>query len=315
VGGGMVQSKLFAGGTSVDLGFQRISRSDPMEKWKLYEPNGRKLWVSGTHTINVQADDLTTQISTNRFLAPETPPAGATVFTELARVARPYMNVIIDGSLTDRAVPAAVVYKDDRIATLQQLCDAIGAGMRATGSGHLAIFPLAATSAVWIVAGASHDGALIDSSRSAVYAGLYNGVVSTNTLPDGTALVGTAFQKTGDLAWDGPHGHVPYFHNANFATTQSAINADAQTQLDTLIRQRASTIPFTATLHPGIETGDTVGVMMPIHDGSEHELDGVVSGVTIGGTGNVNAAMTFTLNVPDSSVEAIAALNRTRWLA
>lgn len=315
VGGGMIQSKLIVGSSSVDLGFQRITRSEPDEKWKLYEPGGVKFWVAGTHTINVGADDLTTMVASNRYLAPETPPKNSTVFSELARVCDPFLDVIIDPALTDRAVPKTVVYREDRMDTVQKLCEAIDADMRVTGGGQLYVYKRL-TESVWTVLGGSHDANLITAKRSANYAGLYNGVVSRNTLENGTEIQAVALQRGGALDWDGPHGHVPYFHQATFATKQSSLQADANTMLATLVRRRTQSLAFTAILHPGIETGDPVVLMMPLYDGGEYPLPGVISSVQFGGSGGVDPSMDCTVEVTDEDISQISLLNqRKKWLA
>lgn len=308
VGGGHMQAKIYVGRSSADLGYLRITRSEPDEKWKLYEPNGVKLWVSGTHTINVQADDRTTMVQSNKYIAPETAPAGATVFSEFARVVAPFMMVMIDPALTDRPVPSTVVYSGDRMGTLQQLADAISAGLRVTGSGQLSVYKPGGSS-LWTFQGGSHDANLNTAKRSSVYAGLYNGVVSRNTLPNGSAIQATSFETGGDLAWGGPHGQVLYEHQASFATDQNSIQADADTSLRNLILGRNSTMTFSGNLHPGIETGDPLTVMMPLWDGTEWPLQCITSAVTIKGTGNVNPLMDFTVTTLDSDLAAAGDAN------
>lgn len=314
VGGAHIQTKFICGDASLDLGYQRITRSTPAEKWRLYEPNGQKFWVAGTHVIQIEADDKTTEVSSNTFLAPETPPVGATVFTEIARICSPYLNVIIDTSLTDRPVPATVVYKDNRLTTLQQMLDAIGAQANMTGSGQLSVTPLSTTSSLTLLGG-SHSANLIDATRSANYAGLYNGVVSKNVLPSGVELQSIATVSGGPLAWDGPMGHVPYFHQATFATSQLSIDADCKTMLNTLVRGRSSTVPFNCTINPSLEVGDMITLMMPVYDGSEQPMAGIVSTLTISGNTGVNASMAGTLDVQDTVIQTIATRNsQGRWL-
>jgi hypothetical protein len=316
VGGGMIQSKLICGSSSLDLGFQRITRSTPAESWRLMEsPLGGKTWVAGTHVIQINADDKTTMVATADFLAPETPPAGATVFSELRRITTGIIDVIIDNALTDRAVPATVVYKDKRMDTVQQLADAIDAGLRVTGGGQLSVYKRP-TASTWTVAGGSHDASLIKAQRSAQYSGLYNAVISRNVLANGREIQGIAVQRGGPLDWDGPHGHVPLVHQASFATDQASIDQDAQTQLTTITRRRSSTVPFSTLLNPAIETGDMVTLMLPIFDGTEQPLPGTITTVTIAGNGGVNAQMDFTLDVADTDIAAIGQTNRARkWLA
>lgn len=315
VGGGMIQTKLIAGSTSVDLAFQRITRSTPDENWSLYETTaGKKTWIAGTHIIQIDADDRTTMVASNNFLAPETAPTGATVFSEIRRITTGSIDVIIDPALTDRAVPATVVYKDSRMDSVQQLADAIDAGLRVAGGGQLSVYKRPTTSS-WTIAGGSHDAQLVKAKRSALYSGLYNGVVSRNTLADGSELQGIALQRGGPLDWDGPHGHVPYIHQANFATTQAAINQDAQTMLSTLMRRRASSIPFSASLNPAVETGDMATLMLPIFDGTEQPVQGIISAVSIGGTSGVEAKMDYALDVTDAAIAAVGQTNRSRkWL-
>ena len=318
VGGGQVQTKLVVGTTSLDLAFQRITRSTNDENWRLFEPtaglaNSPKTWIAGGHIIQIDADDNTTMVASSTFLAPETPPPSATVFSEIRRVCSGIMDVIIDPALTDRTVPSTVVYKD-RMVTVQQLADALDAGLRVTGGGQLNLYKRPTTSS-WTVAGGAHDAQLIKAKRSALYSGLYNGVVSRNTLPNGAEIQGIALQGGGPLGWNGPHGHVPYIHQANFATDQSSIDQDAQTMLATLIRRRASSIPFTALLNPAVETGDIATLMLPIIDGSEQPLPGIISAVAIGGTGSVNPVMDYILDVTDTAMAAAGQANRIRkWL-
>lgn len=319
-GGAMIQTKLVAGNTSVDLAFQRITRSTPDERWLLFESgipgtaSAKRAWVAGGHTIQIDADDRTTMVASDNFLVPETPPTGATVFSEIRRVVNATMDVIIDSTLTDRAVPSTVVYKDSRMDAVQQLADAIGAGLRVTGGGQLSVYNPPTTSG-WTVAGGSHDAQLVNATRSSLYSGLYNGVISRNTLPDGREIQGVALQQSGPLAWNGPHGHIPYPHQANFATDQASIDKDAQTMLNTLIGRRTSSIPFSAILNPAIETGDIATLMLPIFDGSEQPLQGTISGVSMGGNGGVDPTMNYAIDVPDTALATIGQLNRTRkWL-
>lgn len=316
VGGGMIQTKLIAGATSIDLAFQRITRSTPDENWSLIEDatTGKRTWIAGTHIIQIDADDRTTMVASSTFLAPETPPSSATVISELRRITSGIIDVIIDPNLTDRAVPSTVVYKDARMDAVQQLADALDAGLRVTGGGQLNVYQRPTVSTTTIAAG-RHDAQLVNAKRSALYSGLYNGVVSRNTLPNGTEIQGIALQHGGALDWDGPHGHVPYIHQANFATTQASIDQDAKTMLATLIRRRASSIPFSTLLNPALETGDMATLMLPIFDGTEQPLPGIISAVNIGGSSGVEAKMDCTLDVTDAAITAVGQTNRLRkWL-
>ena len=313
VGGGTIQVKLVVGSSSVDLAYMPISRSEPKERWVKRTVNGVDTWVPGGHVISVECDDKTLLAEDDEFLVPETPPALATVFSEIPRIMQGDMDVIIDQTLTDRAVPSTVVYKDKRLEALAQLCDAIGAGQRVTGGGQLYIYNPPTTS-LYTYAGGYHDANLADASRQTQKQGLYNGVISTNTLKDGTTLQGTAFEAGGALAWGGNHGKLPYRHQANFATDQASITADAQTQLNTLIKARATTLPFTCRFDPAMETGDLITLMLPQVDGSEYPLPVTVQQVSMQGSTGIDAMMACRGSVAYADMQAAAAANRKKGL-
>lgn len=316
VGGGLIQVKLVVNDSSVDLAYMPLSRSDPTENWTLRTVNGEKVWVPAGHVIAVQGDDMTLLAQNNKFLAPETPPSGATCFSELHRIMLGDVDVIIDTTLTDRSVPSTVVYKDDRMVTLQQLCDALNAEYRVTGTGQLYVYARPTVSQ-YTLKGDSHDAQLSAAEvpvRAQQKQGLYNGVISTNTIQNGTLLQGTAFETGGPLMWGGNHGKVPFAHNANFATTQAQIDADAASQLATLIRQRASVLTFRCRFDPRMETGDYITLMLPQADGTEYPLPATVSSITMGGNSGIDALMEVRVNVAYADMLEAAEVNKIRKL-
>lgn len=315
VGGGVIQVKFILNNASVDLIYQPITRCEPTEHWSLRTVNGVKTWVPGGHIIYVETDDKLIVAQNNQFLVPETPPTAATCFSEINRIMVGSMDVVIDSNLTDRSVPSTVVYKGDRVTTLGQLCDALNAAYRTTGTGQLYVYKRPTVSQ-YTYKGDTHDAQLsgVDkiAKRKHQKQGLYNGVVSTNTLQGGQLLQGVALETSGPLAWGGPHGKVPYFHNANFATDQSSINADAQTQLATLIAARAGILEFSCRFDPAMETGDYITLMLPQIDGSEYPLPVTVSMVNMHGTSGLDAEMEVRATVAYPDMIAAAITNRKK---
>lgn len=308
VGGAHIQTQLVVGNQSVPLGFQRISRSTPDETWHVV--GGSYRWVQNSAEISVEAKDVFLTVQGARFMSAEAPAAGGTCISEITRLLQGLADVDPNG-VTDVAIPSTVVYREDRLAAVLDLCDALGVLPRLDPSGVLVLTPRPATSS-WTALGGV-EGSFMKITRSMQVDDFPNACVSTNTAADGTALYGVATQATGDGYFDGPHGRWPVFHNANLATTQTAVQKDAATSLANLQRKRVISVPATVAWNPAVETGDIITLRMPILDGTTLDLPGRVRSISWKGTTSVPADMDIVLDCQPADVQVIStAVRRTQ---
>ena len=286
---------------SVDLGQYTISSNSPTEQWRVAGPVAQ--WVAAGASIPVEADDLTLLVADARFVAPETPPGGATVISEVRRLLTGICPVTVAPGVTDGLVPASIVYKDDRLAPVFDLVKSIGCRYRMTGAGALEIYPLTKTAPVWTIQGKG-GGALVSLARSQRRADLINGVVSTSNDPS-LEIRALATLTSGPLRWDGPLGRKITMHNA-LANTQAGVQKDAESILANSTMMQTVSLNVVCAPHPGIQIGDWVRVAQPIIDGTEFPLDGLVSAMTLKGSPLGMEAMSLTVECSLSDVQAVA---------
>lgn len=298
--GSKVQVSFLAGSDVVDLGWFTVSSNAPTEQWRVAGPELQ--WVSSGASIPVEADDLTLLVSDSRFVAPEAPPAGATVVSEVRRLLTNICPVTVADGVTDGSVPASIVYKDDRLAAVFDLVKSLNCRYRMTGDGQLEIYPLVKQAPVWTIKGKA-GGALVSLNRKQARADLINGVVSTSNDPS-SEIRALATITVGPLRWDGPFGRKITEHNA-IATDQAGVQADAQTILNNTALLRTVPLSVLCTPHPGIQIGDWVRVAQPVIDGSEFPLDGLVSSVELKGSPAGVEAMALTVECALDDVQAV----------
>lgn len=314
VGGARIVARLFVGDLSVNLTEQRITNSDPEETWRL-TPDGL-VWMPGSSIIPVNAEDLTVMVAGSKFIASEAPPTGATCLSEIRRLLSGIMDVTFDAGLDskDKAVPAEVIYKDERMDAVSDLVAAMGLAARANASGQFHLYDPTSETPVRRIEG-GELGALIRVQRSQSIDGLYNACCSFNTTPSGVEMAQTAYQTTGPLVWDGPHGRWPMKRQANFAGSDATLLADAQTTLTNTTASRGVTIPIRMTLDPGLEVGDWVEVMAPTPTGVAMALPGSVEKISYSGQGGVPVGMDIEVACKMTSIQAVSeAIRRSRWL-
>lgn len=288
------------GAEAVDLGWYTVADNEPTEQWRVVGPE--LLWVSGGASIPVQADDLTLLVSDSGFIAPEAPPGGATVFSEVRRLLAGICPVIIADGVTDATVSASLVYKDDRLAAVQDLARSVNARYRMTGDGSLEIYPLTKTAPVWTIQGGD-GGALVSLNRKQSRADLINGVVSTSNDPS-TEIQALAIITSGPLRWDGPLGRKIARHNA-IATTQEGVKKDAETYLANTATLKTVSLKVMCKPHPGIQTGDWVRVAQPTINGAAYPLDGIVTSVQLTGSTTGVEPMQITVQCAIEDVQAV----------
>ena len=298
--GSRLQLAFWCGDESVDLGWYTVAGNKPTEQWRLVGAN--LTWVSGGASIPVDADDLTRLVQDSGFISPEAPPADSTVITEVRRLMSGICPVTVASGVVDAGVPSTIVYKDDRLAAIQDLVRVLDCRYRMTGAGELEIYPLTKTDPVWVIQGGD-GGALVSLNREQSRADLINGVVSTSSDPS-QEIRALATVTAGPLKWDGPFGRKIARHNA-IATTQDGVQADAQTYLNNTAVVKTLPLTVLCKPHPGIQIGDWVRVAQPAIDGTAYPLDGMVTAVQLKGSTTGVDPMQLTVTCSLADVQAV----------
>ncbi|WIC89091.1 minor tail protein [Arthrobacter phage Ottawa] len=314
VGGARLHSRLFVGDYSVNLTEQRITESEPEETWRLTEDG--LVWLPGSSTIPVTAEDLTVMAVGSKFIASETPASGGTCISEIQRLLTGIMDVVWDDGLDakDKTVPTDVVYKDERMDAVTDLVEAMGLSARVNSSGQFHLYdPTDETIKKTIVGG--ELGSLIRVKRKQKIDGLNNAVRSFNTTPSGVEMAQIAYETNGALAWDGPHGRWPKKRQANFAGSETTLLEDAKAELARTLASRGVRIPVRTTLDPSLEVGDWVEIMAPTPTGEATPLRGSIESISYGGQGGVPVAMDIEVACRMSDIQTASdKIRRHRWL-
>lgn len=293
-------------GTRVSLGRWRIRSVDPVEEWRVYGSGSSMVRVPGGGSVTVQADEETSTAVLSRLDAEVV--RAATVVAEVRRLLEDVCPVVAHPTVVDAPVPAGYVYDTGRMDGVEDLLGTIQATYRMGPDGSLEIVPVTGVGPVWTIAG-GESGAQVQTLRSLSDDGVYNAAVSTGEMPDGRPLVGRAYLTTGPLAWGGPFGQAPVFHQA-VATTQDGVNADARTVLETSKAAGDVDLKVTCLTHPGIQVHDLVTVVAATRVG-EQPLVGRVVGMSMtsadSDAGTTPAkSMTLIVRVTAEALEAVA---------
>jgi hypothetical protein len=276
VGGALLQVFYNVGGaSSIPFEWYRISENEPDEVWRSYlvtnqgvknvdstVPNGYSVaYSSGGAKIQIKAETLPRNAAISKFIAPTSPPASATVVSEVKRLLTDIMPVTVASGVVDQSVPTNLVYPDDRLNAVQDLCKRIGCDYRTNGSGQLEIYPIQ-SSPVWTLAPGA-EGFLVGVKRSMKLDGLYNVFVVDGTTSSQQPIRGIATVTGGPLRVNGPHGTYPVFYSSQMITTQAQADAYAATMRDTQLQ--GLTVPLVATClpHPGLQQGDWIWASCP----------------------------------------------------
>ncbi|WP_307035727.1 hypothetical protein [Arthrobacter sp. B3I4] len=325
VGGSRLQVRYNVGGAgSINLGWYRITRPSPDERWHSYRiddagrvnpdspvPAGKKdVLVSGGATIRVQANDLAVMIKADQLLAPESPQgANPTVVGEIRRLAGDIVPVVAAAGVTDRPVNKTLIYERDRLDAIQALCKSIACDYRMNGEGQLEVYPVTKQAPVATLKG-GEEGLLVKVDREQQYDGLYNRFVVTGTGTD-TPVRAIAEITAGPLSVYGPHGRVPTFYESNMISTRDQAYDYARTMKDTHLAGLTVDLKVTCLPIPHVQQGDWVNVGNPVVNGQAFTLAGMVKAINQPSNGTVPGPCTVVVECSYTDVQtALAGVDR-----
>lgn len=302
-------------GLRVPLGIWRIRSSPPRETWRVFKrEDGSIERTPGGGSVTITADeDATSTAVLERMDGEEV--SSATCLAAVTRLMDDIAAVAVDPAVVDKAVPSTTVYDRDRMDAIEDLLEIVGAVHRCGPDGSLQVIPESGVGPVWEIAGTrdkdgNDEGVLIDHKRDLSDAGVYNGVISTSKTEDGKPLVGRAYLQSGPLAWGGPYGRRPMWHETD-ATTQLGVDRDAANMLANQAATAEVELAVTCLTHPGIQLQDLVTVVAPTTAGDAPLVGKVVGMEMRSATSDAGTtpakAMTLRVAVPVDALEAVAA--------
>lgn len=329
VGGSRLHVRYEVGSGSggvIPMGVYRIGRSRPKERWHSYIinetgrvnlrsqiPNDKKLrFVSGGSSIDLTCYDLGDVIKQDELVAPESPPTGATVISEIKRLLQDICPVTVASGVIDRAVSRFLIYERDRMDAVQDLCKRIGCAYRFSGSGVLEVYPVLQEDPVVVLEGGP-GGLLVDVDRSQDKTGLKNRFIvdgkRESVGPDGQMIaipVRSIVDITqGALATSGPHGRDVARYSSPMIASQQDADEYALLMRDTQIAGLTTDLIVTCLPLPYLQQGDWVQVGNPVVNGEVLRLIGKVKTMSMNFPGTAPDRMTLTVQCSYSDVQAI----------
>jgi hypothetical protein len=329
VGGTRLQVTYQVGGAGVvNMGWYRVTQSAPTERWTPYLidnlgqvnpgtpiPKDKTLILSlGGSTVQVTGQDLAVEVANNRLLAPDSPQgASPTILSELARLLDGIVPVVTYGTVTDRSVNKTLIYQDDRLNAVQDLCKRITCDYRMNGDGQFEVYPITKQSPVWTIAGGP-EGVLVEVDRNQDLNGLYNVFVADGTTTANnqqTPIRGIARIDGGPMRAGGPHGTYPVFYSSTMLTTQAQCDAYAATMRDTQIKGLTTDLKVKCLPHPALQVGDWVTVAAPVINQQVVAVVGMVKTMALQSSGSAVQAMQLTVECAYADVQlAFGKVNR-----
>lgn len=298
---------------TVDLGFFRITKSEAIEHWNLLRikdpetgAETRQAWLSGGARIPVSAEDLTSIVVADKFVAPESPKLSATVLSEVRRLVAGVMPVTVQSGIVDREVSTSTVYERERMDAIEDLLRTIDCACRMSGDGQLEVYKAAPGASVWTIAGGD-DGVLVGFSRSQDVSEMFNGAVAEGATAEGNQLIGREFELDGALRWGGPNWRRPRFQSSTgILDTQEQVDKAAVTVLRGQVEGRTVDLAVECLPHPGLQPGDVVTLAAPTALGKAMDLTGIVRSTALRGSTAGVAVMNLTMRCSYDDVQALS---------
>jgi hypothetical protein len=248
-------------------------------------------WVEQDSGVQVTALDLLSIPDENDLVWPSSPPAGATILSELRRMAQP-LPVVLDDPI-DQEVPRTTQWGVKRVENIRDLCASYGLEYGVQPDGYVHVWatrdgrrPVAHYSARDAGTPGSRPGRLLSAPRKAPPRRANRvTVVGTTGSGDDEQRWSTTVTATAPPFDEAGYGIVTERYEMNQATSQHQVDEAAQTYLrDALVttETRSWEIPADPRLQRGdiisatTETGETlvgriIAYSLPVSEPGEKE--------------------------------------------
>ena len=223
-------------------------------------------WEPGDDALSVTCNDLMRRLEDDPMAWPSSPPRGATVRSELLRLAGT-VPVVLDDGVPDSAVASSSQWGNSRTEAVQKLASSKGFGIRSGPDGCLHAYPLRDASKPDVIYTAASvpggNGLLVEAPP-----------VAGERRPNRWIVTGTSSQGGKDTKWTAVrtntsppfdvagYGWVTNHQEFSAADSRSAVEKAA----DTYMRNDLSAVvsrSITIVPDPRVERGDIVGVVTP----------------------------------------------------
>lgn len=303
--GGRLTLAYECGGESVDLARMAITKTRPNITRRIINRTVRA--VSGV--VDLEADDLTHVIDTDRLLAPYSPDRGMSVAEVATVIADGLVPIVFDvGTDSERIVSPNVVFERERLDALEDLAKMAGGFLRMSGDGTLHVTPDTPDSEPVAEVVGGDRGLLVTSAMDLSMDRIYNAVVSSSAPgAEGELFIASAFQEDGPLRFGGPAGRRPLFHSSPTITSKQAAQRDADTTLRNRVAGRVMSVEMECLPNPAVQVGDRVG-FASLLDGThvdEADLTGRVTGISMSGSHDGVQTAKWTVEIPIDSYRMI----------
>lgn len=233
---------------------------EPVAPWRLYLPAG--VWVRGAQSLQVSAGDMLDQIADEDLMAAMSPRLGASIGSEIERLAAGIVPVGDSIDALDGPVPSSITYDSDRLGSMVALGRAAGVVLWVDRVGLLQAIPTTGSGSVWRVPMDALVSAVPSSDRS----GLSNAWVVTSETDDGQSLRGQAVEESGPLRFGGPFGRVPTSAHSPILTSNSQCSRAARTNRATDQAGRRRVISVECGVDHALDVMDTAVLELPTGD-------------------------------------------------
>lgn len=308
------------GAGAMNYGWFRITDNEPDEMidWRVIDeygydepdaataPHTRRVAVV-TSVVKIQAVDLTINVDRDKFEAPQSPKAGATVLSEFKRLTAPYFPTVVEEGITDLALSRKLVMDKERLEACQDLLTRVGARYRMGGDGECHVYPKGLAS-VWR---ADPANCLISVTRKQSLDGLYNRwVVEGKEGAKGVPVRARASIESGPLRYGGPHGRYQSEYSSEMITTYAQALSYAEELRARFLASLSVEITVQTTPRPELQAGDRIEIGYPLAAGHVAYFPGEITSLRRGGDPLPGPT---TLTVSCSYFDVSRALSRTDW--
>lgn len=211
-------------------------------------------------SVQVVAVGMLHWIDQARLISPFQPTG--TLVSTLRGLIEPALTVLVDVSLTDRAVPAAINYDEDRLGAVHELLDAWPARGVVDPEGYLRVVPTTQSTTPVLALTDAYGGTVITAAGASTREGGANAIVARGTASDGSQVQGVAYITSGPDAYGGAYNPlpVPFFFQSPLLTSVAQCQAAAETIRNRRQLQTGREFEVTMVPNPTIQAGDVAAL-------------------------------------------------------